>query len=255
MKKNIILVAIITFLFSFVNVKAEESQTIKVGDVDAEVYSMSIWWEDMNFNYLYNEYKDGYEWVTTIDPGMSCGNISLSSTNQGVEFNGGTPYDSWNEVLEERNNQKFTSHYAYESPGYLTSSIEDVGNRLFKSDLNKIQETDNIMVCSYVYVNQIVLYDESRGGKVCPQISWERNDAYSFVDIKGYVWNTGEPIYDELGEEIRYSEIENGYIDGEAGDYRQWTYGIGLENNTDDFELPTSGDTIGTVTINLIAIP
>lgn len=246
MKKNLIITFILTFLISITTVYAEvvktstgDTQEIKVGTVDTLVYSADVVWSDFKFDYLFNQYKYEWEWVTQNDPEMQCYHNESGKPTIG--------FDSWHEQLTSYNNGYSSgvySAYAFKDDNYKTRFYRD---EIIDNDYK--ENPSNVYICLYDREAKIWVYDKSKVGKVNPKISWEGTSKYSFVDINGYIYDSNSDSMIEITNNhfVTDSEIDTGWDTD-----RQWTLGIGLTNNTDDFVTPTTNDIVGTVTIELI---
>lgn len=242
MKKNLIITFILTFLISITTVYAEvvktstgDTQEIKVGTVDTLVYSADVVWSDFKFDYLFNQYKYEWEWVTQNDPEMDC---RLGYTGEPLGF------DFLNELNTTENEFGYYSAYAFKDSNHKVRFYKD---EIIENDA--LSTPERVYVCGYNKEAKIWVYDNSKVGKVNPKISWTGTEEYSFVDINGYIYDSNSDSMIEITNNhfVTDSEIDTGWDTD-----RQWTLGIGLTNNTDDFVTPTTNDIVGTVTIELI---
>jgi len=207
-----------------------------VGEVDGAIYSASITWTSMQYNYKYDEEYDIYKWVVT----NKCELINA----QGGAIDGGS------NIASDYDNLYTDSTCSTEYEGETTD-----------------EELLSQGVYGSIYGGKIIITDNSKLGTITPSITWTSTDDYSYVHADVLV---GTPVvtYDagpgycgptEMnGMQYCNSLIgQNGIDTSLSDDYRfdnKYYLKLKLSGSSEGVSTrPTTGDTIGSLTISFEA--
>lgn len=211
-----------------INITGDSSKSVTVGEVDAPVYSVDIDWGDLTFDWKYNPFVGEYTFLGK----PTC--MDIAGKSMGV-----------------------LSYLADQGNLYAESDFTCTGSKISAEDLDYSQPTGayrGMMPGGAL----IELTDSSTNGRIKPSIAFTPEAKYSWVDG---VFSTGNAplIYDYETNSFGYGEYGEEITDGSMSptmggfDIAIYDVMMHLEVNDDmgNTEPITTGDKIGTVTINI----
>lgn len=229
MKKALIFLFAFIFALGFVNaqdvtVDGDSSTTVTVGDVETPVYEVIVSWYGMVYDWGYISNTGEYGWKTRYE-----------CTDWYIE-------DEANYLEQVNDGKKF---YSDDKCEYLADPEEYNPNATY--------------YYSYEIEPMIVLEDMSTGGKVLPSVAYTPNTKYNFTtmsfDYRKNDQTTAHLSGTTLPDEARLcmKGDGNGPI-CEPDEYNVYNILpiIGIDT-TKTVTTPTSGETIGTITVTFAA--
>lgn len=253
------------------NIGDSASNDVTVGNVETPVYDVDISWDNLSFNWVYNETDEEYEWELNFCHKLSENEKSLITEENYPEYIGNIYTD--NKCSSDNN--LYTLEISYEE------AVNNFDNYYYFDQLYDKKE-----------FSKISIIDNSKNVKITPQIEWESSENYEWTIGKygipagisscseifsGYLdrfINLGETIYtdsscmeevedkNEISKNKQYYYVSSDdfffvYDESEISEYLTKKNNIfdvyfTLEvDETKEIKTPKIGDTIGTITITI----
>lgn len=287
MKKNLfkVLFGVLVF-FVGVNVHAEvsnskenmengvgsDTQTVTVGEVAAPVYNVNFYWNDLTFDWVYDEEAEEFGWApASLCEGFVTG--SYVKENFAEQLADGKIYsdDTCSTRVYESNIEDENEYYVlyerdaayiniedYSTNGQIVPTVEWKANADYdyvEAEFAYFNETCVLVPNEKVYnvATKYGIYSNSTCSTKAVDNGFEENKYYTLVEGNAVV--TGGEIPDSARRSAAggIDEVDGYIFVNHAYAKNNYSLRLNLKNKTTPTITPTAGSAIGTITISVRA--